>query len=199
MTTPTLRAAAEAALDTLDRYEAESAVADTLRAALAEDGRDWSLLAATQESLREHMAEIRTLRAALAQPVPDALPELPELPEPASRVVYNESKGYTWDAYNADQMRAYALAALAQPVPDATCNFPLCQSKEYQSMLAAQIHSELYTGAHPQRVPLKDSEVASCWSLTPWNADLKTRVFHFARVIERAHGIVPAPTTGEGQ
>jgi hypothetical protein len=33
-----------------------------------QEGRDWSLLAATQESLREHMAEIKRLKA--AQPVP---------------------------------------------------------------------------------------------------------------------------------
>jgi hypothetical protein len=33
-----------------------------------QDGRDWSLLEATQESLREHMAEIKRLKA--AQPVP---------------------------------------------------------------------------------------------------------------------------------
>jgi len=32
-----------------------------------QDGRDWSLLEATQESLREHMAEIKRLKA--AQPV----------------------------------------------------------------------------------------------------------------------------------
>jgi hypothetical protein len=36
------------------------------------EGRDWSLLEATQESLREHMAEIKRLKA--AQPaVPDAI------------------------------------------------------------------------------------------------------------------------------
>jgi hypothetical protein len=36
------------------------------------EGRDWSLLEATQESLREHMAEIKRLKG--AQPaVPDAL------------------------------------------------------------------------------------------------------------------------------
>jgi hypothetical protein len=29
-----------------------------------QEGRDWSLLAATQESLREHMAEIKRLKAA---------------------------------------------------------------------------------------------------------------------------------------
>lgn len=44
------------------------------RAALAQQpAQDWSLLEATQESLREHMAEIQTLRAALArQPLTDA-------------------------------------------------------------------------------------------------------------------------------
>jgi hypothetical protein len=48
---------------------------DMMREALEEaqpapvqEGRDWSLLEATQESLREHMAEIKRLKA--AQPVP---------------------------------------------------------------------------------------------------------------------------------
>jgi hypothetical protein len=41
-------------------------------AAAVQEGRDWSLLEATQESLREHMAEIKRLKA--AQPaVPDAM------------------------------------------------------------------------------------------------------------------------------
>jgi hypothetical protein len=46
----------------------------------APEGRDWSLLEATQESLREHMAEIKRLKA--AQPsVPDAIgPNEDELP-----------------------------------------------------------------------------------------------------------------------
>jgi hypothetical protein len=35
-----------------------------LRAVLAKSERDWSMLEATQESLREHMAEIHRLRAA---------------------------------------------------------------------------------------------------------------------------------------
>jgi hypothetical protein len=44
----------------------------TPHAAPVLEGRDWSLLEATQESLREHMAEINRLKA--AQPtVPDAL------------------------------------------------------------------------------------------------------------------------------
>lgn len=45
--TEALRTAAEAALDTLDRYEAESAVADALRAALAQP-------AASGEPLTKH-------------------------------------------------------------------------------------------------------------------------------------------------
>jgi rubredoxin len=41
-------------------------------AAAVQEGRDWSLLEATQESLREHMSEIKRLKA--AQPaVPDAI------------------------------------------------------------------------------------------------------------------------------
>jgi DNA-binding Lrp family transcriptional regulator len=40
-------------------------------AAMAQgQGRDWSLLEATQESLREHMAEIKRLKALLEQPEP---------------------------------------------------------------------------------------------------------------------------------
>jgi len=46
--------------------------ASTPPAAPVLEGRDWSLLEATQESLREHMAEIKRLKA--AQPVvPDAM------------------------------------------------------------------------------------------------------------------------------
>jgi hypothetical protein len=53
-------------------------------AAAVQEGRDWSLLEATQESLREHMAEIKRLKE--AQPaVPDALfrhaPEHPQYVE----------------------------------------------------------------------------------------------------------------------
>lgn len=46
------------------------------RPAPAEPDADWSLFKATQESLREHMAEIHRLRAALAEPTSkDALPD----------------------------------------------------------------------------------------------------------------------------
>jgi hypothetical protein len=41
-----------------------------------QEGRDWSLLEATQESLREHMAEIKRLKA--AQPAPVKEPVAPK-------------------------------------------------------------------------------------------------------------------------
>ncbi len=70
-----LRTAAQQALEALEYHVEQtrpihrtSETITALRAALAESERDWSLLEATQESLREHMAEIQRLRAALAQP-----------------------------------------------------------------------------------------------------------------------------------
>jgi hypothetical protein len=49
-----------------------------------QEGRDWSLLEATQESLREHMAEIKRLKA--AQPaVPLTFAQLCELETKATR------------------------------------------------------------------------------------------------------------------
>ena len=41
-----------------------------------QEGRDWSLLEATQESLREHMAEIKRLKAAQPAPVPLTLAKI---------------------------------------------------------------------------------------------------------------------------
>ena len=76
-----LREAAQQALDymksvgQLDMYLKEYEIVGRLEAALAEPtaediAQDWDLLKATQESLREHMAEIQRLRAALSEPEP---------------------------------------------------------------------------------------------------------------------------------
>ena len=73
-----LRTAAQQALEALEKLvvgseyeesvEAERAM-DALKTALAESERDWSLLEATQESLRDHMEEIHRLRGEMAAPV----------------------------------------------------------------------------------------------------------------------------------
>jgi hypothetical protein len=124
-------------------------------------------------------------------------------------------------------------AALAQPVPDSTCKFPLCQSEEYQTTLAAQIHAELYTGAHPQPAPLTDAQIDAgieAWFKTdittnngadrghPFRQRMRAAIEAAAGIVpvadvgfteaearagelafEANDGIVPAPTTGEGQ
>jgi hypothetical protein len=59
-----------------------------------QEGRDWSLLEATQESLREHMAEIKRLKA--AQPAP--------VQEPVAWVNHGENRitrATGWDGYGA--------------------------------------------------------------------------------------------------
>lgn len=68
-----LRAAAQQALKALEgihrvgEYPRLQPAITALRDALAESEQDWSILEAAQESLREHMAEIHRLRAALEQ------------------------------------------------------------------------------------------------------------------------------------
>jgi hypothetical protein len=51
-----------------DRPISAGKMVSILDKAIAEQGRDWSLLEATQDSLREHMAEIKRLKALLEQP-----------------------------------------------------------------------------------------------------------------------------------
>ncbi len=50
-------------------WKTEQAIV-TLTKAIAEQQRDWSLLEATQDSLREHMAEVKRLKALLEQSAP---------------------------------------------------------------------------------------------------------------------------------
>ena len=66
-----LREAAQQALDALESGPAAHVkwVITALRAALAEFNPDWDQIEPLQENLREHMAEIQRLRAALAEPV----------------------------------------------------------------------------------------------------------------------------------
>jgi hypothetical protein len=51
-----------------------------------QEGRDWSLLEATQESLREHMAEIKRLKAAQPAPVQEPVEWVPYLSDRADGV-----------------------------------------------------------------------------------------------------------------
>jgi hypothetical protein len=53
-----------------------------------QEGRDWSLLEATQESLREHMAEIKRLKAAQPAPVQTWIDCKVQMPPPGVRVFF---------------------------------------------------------------------------------------------------------------
>lgn len=58
-----------------------------------------------------------------------------------------------WEAVAADQAMTIALMKAEQPAQQ--CKWPICQSEEYQQVLAEQIKRELYTGepAQPQEIP----------------------------------------------
>jgi hypothetical protein len=64
-----------------------------------QEGRDWSLLEATQESLREHMAEIKRLKAAqpaVIQQMVDALDHADELLGGNDTLVMNGAAAGRW-------------------------------------------------------------------------------------------------------
>jgi hypothetical protein len=60
-----------------------------------------------------------------------------------------------------------------------------CASDEPE--MQGMVKGALYTNP-PRREwrSLSEEEIAKCWHDTPWNADLKTRVFAFARAVEAA-------------
>jgi hypothetical protein len=176
-----LRTAAQQALEALEYHTEQTrpiqrtadAIA-TLRAALAEDTRDWSLLEATQESLREHMAEIQQLRAALAQPA--TIAEWWAAKQAAS----GEPFGYLWPTGMHPEFRFY------QQKRDGVDGMPL-----YATAQPA-----------PARVPLTDEQIDRI-TTEQWGAGLGAPYAAYrayARAIEAAHGIAApgAPDALEG-
>ena len=108
----TLREAAQQALEAMDKatrfmsdsdYVKLNQAITALRAALAQQEQDWSMLQATQESLREHMSEINRLRAALAQ----------QEREPPT----------DWEAVAADQAMTIALLLEALRLTSIDCQY----------------------------------------------------------------------------
>lgn len=198
-----LREAAQMALEALeqDNPAGRAATIRALRAALANDiNQDWSLLEATQEALREHMAEIHRLRAALADHIADAnkkegdnlaspLPEPTcqesrqvepvatinemETVEPVAWRTFDGEGGYDYRTY--DDNENYA-AEWAQRNP------------RHVGWVEA-----LYL-APPQRKPLTNQEImreyAALWPfLQSEDHVLAQDILKFARAIERAHGV----------
>jgi hypothetical protein len=67
----------------------------------AQEGRDWSLLEATQESLREHMAEIKRLQYEV-----DAIPAIKEERDSLAAEVLEQSRIIAMSAEREDALRA---------------------------------------------------------------------------------------------
>ena len=110
------------------RREAErkhQAAIAALRAALAESERDWSLLEATQESLREHMTEVQQLRKALeftAQHKSSDWPERCQQMVDQARAALAEPQGEmvaAWeDKYGMKEWEVHALRAGWRPAKE---------------------------------------------------------------------------------
>jgi hypothetical protein len=81
-----------------------------------QEGRDWSLLEATQESLREHMAEIKRLKAAQPAPVQELLGYIATMAANDLRAsIYGDVTVYGEDLE--DTVAIYTTPPAAQPVP----------------------------------------------------------------------------------
>ncbi len=129
-------------------------------------------------------------------------PTLPPLPEFAA--AFRPRWPGDIGGFTEVQMREYARAALAQPVPATPADMAI-----YQAI------ADNYT--HPQPAPLTDSQIKAALTVAVQSGavswlgfeededgrytvpSLLPQHYQIARAIEAAHGIVPAPTTGEGQ
>lgn len=121
--------------------------------------QDWSELEALRNSLREHMAEIHRLRAALAEAtIKDNLTV-----EPVAWISEVVCVGPNLGVKRYDKLPIQSL-----------------QPGFYK-------HTPLYT-APPKREPLTDDEIRRIDDATPFHEDVEWEV-RFARAIERAHGI----------
>ena len=132
--------------------------------------QDWDELEALRESLREHMAEIHRLRAALAECAMQRLTDVQQEMENTHTSVDNE---YT-------------------PVKPVAWRWPTHNGYAYsETHSAGEGGQPLYT-APPQRTPLTEDELVEaycCVNDKEWAIGGMTDARIFARAIERAHGI----------
>jgi len=188
-----------------------------LRAALAESERDWSLLEATQESLREHMAEIQQMRATLAQ----------ALAAMDTCVISSDGEDSWFDPEQVYAARNAARAVMAQPATiaewwaakQAASGEPVAHLWQHAETgrtrivmpdqiitvdASWRVVGPLYLGAAPQpapaRVPLTDEQIDRI-SAEQWGRGLGA--FYaayraYARAVEAAHGIA-APGAPDAQ
>lgn len=199
----TLREAAALALEALESHLAhhehgcvylDPAVL-ALRAALANDiNQDWSLLEATQEALREHMAEIHRLRAALAEPTSQESRQV----EPMHPEIRKLWEGYFDKCFTAPPQRK-PLQWHKAPVKTEWGEDMVEALVEIDKDHTLKLYCEYDQAARVEamisaRKPLTNQEImreyAALWPfLQSEDHVLAQDILKFARAIERAHGI----------
>jgi hypothetical protein len=139
-----------------------------------QEGRDWSLLTATQESLREHMAEIKRLKAAQAAPVQEPRARLMTYigkgpyPKPGYTVArtYEECPENQYpDAWEEGE-KLYTTPPAPQPVPVKTYHDgkPWPVAPVPNGPYSAPI-KELWPVAPKPWVGLTDEEMEDLWAI----------------------------------
>jgi hypothetical protein len=132
---------------------------------------------------------------------------LPKLPEPARQVVYNEAKGYTFDAYTADQTREFGNQQFnagrefererlaAQPAASGEPAAPECDSPKLCAVngaCAGQYGTKKQCATAqpaPALVPLLDERIEQGAADAGYNVYKLTAFVRGARFAEQCHGI----------
>jgi hypothetical protein len=79
------------------------------------------------------------------------------------------------DKRNPDDVALYTTPTAAQR----QCEWPTCQSEEYQQALAEQIKQELVTGAAQRPwIGLTDEDKLMCWARATHDADVEHKTEH---------------------
>ena len=101
--------------------------------------------------------------------------------EPVAWTVSGKITDWSKD-FSAYQTKHYTRPVYTPPAAQRQCNWPTCQSEEYQQLLAEQIKQELVTGAaQRQWTGLTDEERMDCIFATNWS---KKPLMDTAKLIE---------------
>ena len=150
--------------------------------------QDWDEIEALRESLREHMAEIHRLRAALADHVGGANKMVTTKPVNLLHTMWRPEVVAALRASMAEGHAAQVVYQISLKNGPASSAWIDVDEAAYNS---AKLYGEykcrcLYT-APPQRKPLTDEEIHDCFQQSgKTKAETRRRI---TRAIERAHGI----------
>ncbi len=159
---------------------------------------DWSLLEATQKSLREHMAEIRTLRAALAQqpaqpPAVDMqMPLMPQHEPLDDNTADAFRMGQTGSPSTDAERRRFQAWMAGHCWACAPWNGTGYTQQTTRVLWAAWRDCAALQQSAQARQPLTDEQIDTEIAVHVDPVATYRKLQNFARAIEAAHGITPA-------